>query len=277
MKALYAICNHGIDRVGQELASRGIQTTLMLPDTDLFTASSVLFLTSVGKFNGIAEGLLDWDGVVIVFDCAVKCDHIKGMQLLDVKDPTPSYYYAATDLDFDKLANEIQTALNSDTEVIYVRKESNLLPSLLGQTSKSVLDRLQSWKYAIKDTTVRDIALDLVLNWIFTSDSGEDRLEQQLNELLPGGNKFAILQGEGLLTSLRAACADFYQDKLEGKTPNVDVIASRHTVSAFDIRYMYSLYTKRKGITKHEPAKNTEVIAKEVKVRYKSRKTGNVN
>lgn len=210
--------------------------------------TQVILVVGVGPFLARAEELTDWTGVVIVFDCPVRCDGLVGVTMLDVKERTESFTYVFERLTPEALVEHVQKALDEDDEVFFHQRKSNMIPWLLSRTSSSQMDRLQTWKYSIKNTELRDVALEILVSWFFNPKPTIDQLKTRLMRVLSLDKSKAldVLFKDNKFEELRAAVVQVWGLKQDGKTIPIDKIAEKAEVSPFDIRYL--VHTREKTL-----------------------------
>jgi hypothetical protein len=245
-----------------KVLSEEFQVSILTPETVL-DDTQVLLVPSVGRFLAVADTLLDWNGVVIIFDCPVRCDSLVGITLLDVKTRTESFRYVFSRPSPSDVKTAVRSALEGEDEVIFHSRQSNMLPYLLNRTSCSQMDRVQTWKYSIKNTEVREKALEKLVSWFFNGKPTLEDLRNKLSDLV--GAKPTALENlfvNNRFEDLRRAVLSVHTQKQAGKSPSVDKEAEKCKVSAFDVRYLMQAYAK-KGINDDlEPAPLLEEIHK---------------
>lgn len=221
-------------------------TVSMLYDDTKLEGIDVLFVPSVQVFLNRSAELCNWEGVVIVFDCPVRCDGLVGITMLDVKERTQSFRYVFERISPDVLVNAVTHAIKEDEEVLFHRRTSNMIPYLLSRTSSSQMDRLQTWKYSIKNTELREQAVNVMISWFFAAKPDLTALQNRLMKLLSLDKSRAldILFDGSKFPELKKAVLTIKALKESGKTYLVDKIAEKEGVSPFDIRYILNAKEK---------------------------------
>ena len=87
MIGLFGLCDTSVHDAHRVLAQAGeIKTELLMPGDALSKKVKCYLIPSCGMFLRRAEELMDWNGVVIIFDAPVRCDGLIGLTMLDVKE-----------------------------------------------------------------------------------------------------------------------------------------------------------------------------------------------
>jgi len=254
MKGFFALVDTSVLDVQNELASTEFEVLTPPFDPKILKGTQVLLIVSVSAFLAVADHLLDWDGVVIIFDAPPKCEALVGITLLDVEKRDASFRYTFSRLQRGQILAKVKEALASKDDIVFHQRKSNLLPYLLGQTSNSQMDKLQTWKYRVPPTQ-RDELFSTVIKWFFASKPTVDNLRAKLLSIL-GATKSKPLDNlfEGnRFTELKAAIQQILQLKAATKSYSVDKIAATHGVSPFDIRYLMAANDRRKKVQTFEP------------------------
>lgn len=243
MNGFFALTDHSIHDAAQALSC--FETAIYTKGMDL-TGVDVVLIASVGIFLANHAVFLDWEGIVIVFDCPVRCDGLVGITMLDVEKRTESFKYVFERLEPEKLVALISIAMDEREEQLFHVRDSNMIPYLLNRTSSSQMDRLQTWKYSIKNTELREQAMKTLVNWFFAPKPDLNALQARLMTLLNLDKSKAldILFKDSKFPELKAAVLQVQGLKDKGKSFSVDKIAEKAGVSAFDIRYLCSVKSK---------------------------------
>lgn len=243
MNGFFALTDHSVHDAHQALSEFNTQIYtkgMALKDVD------VALVTSVGIFLANHEVFIDWDGIVIVFDAPVRCDGLVGITMLDVKERTESFRYVFDRITPEQLVAHVSVAMDEQEERFFHTRESNMLPYLLNRTSSSQMDRLQTWKYSIKNTELRDQAMERLVSWFFAAKPTIEQLQSKLMSMLNLDKSKAldILFKDSKFPELKAAVLQVQTLKDAGKSVAIDKIAEKAGVSAFDIRYLFALKSK---------------------------------
>lgn len=275
MIGLFGLCDHSVHDAHRILEGSGLRVGLLLPDTDL-TQLDVVLIVSAGKFIARADMLSDWEGICIVFDSPVRCDSLVGITLLDVRERSASFRYIFDRITPEFLLAQIKAAKQTYEEVVFHSRTANLLPYLLNQTSSSQMDRLQTWKYSIKNVELRDEALTCLISWFFVEKPTVDALKKRLMTLLSLDKSKAlnILFQDSKFPELKTAVLEVKKFKDDEKSYSVDKIAEKHGVSAFDIRYLISVFAKRKKTFVSEAGVKLEDIQRAARLKQRCPLTG---
>jgi hypothetical protein len=216
-----------------------------MPETKLTRKLECVLVPSCGLFLNRADDLLDWDGIVIIFDVPVRCDGLIGLTMLDVKERDQSFRYTFEKLAPEALLQAVKAAHKAAEDVYFHVRTSNLIPYLLSQTSASQMDRIQTWKYSIKNTELRDAAMAKLTTWFFAPKPSVDQLRSALAKLLNvQSDRLDILFRDNRFAELKKAVLQVSERRQAGKPVPVDKVAEEHGVSAFDIRYLQNAYSK---------------------------------
>lgn len=257
MKGFFALCDTSVRGASEALRRGGVKCGVVYADTSL-DGLQVALVVSTGKFMNRAREFLDWGGVVIVFDAPVRCDHLQGITMLDVKERTESFRYVFDRISDQFLLDKVQEALEADEDVGFTYRRSNMMSFLLAQTSNSQMDRVQTWKYTIRDPALRDEALHVLVSWFFNPKPTLEALRNRLAKLVTVPGKETPKALESLFTgttfpALKEAILKVEAAKAAGKAVSVDKVAEQHSVSAFDMRYLISLRAKILSASTHDP------------------------
>lgn len=244
MHGFFALTDTSIHDAGQAL--NAFTTAVFTKDTVLDKEIDIVFVTSVGIFLANADTFLDWDGIVIIFDCPVRCDGLVGITMLDVKERTESFRYVFERIEASFLEATVSVAMDEREEVLFHVRESNMIPYLLNQTSSSQMDRLQTWKYSIKNTELREVAMENLIKWFFAPKPDMAALQKRLMAVLNLDKSKAldILFKDSKFAELKVAVLQVQGLKDQGKSFSVDKIAEKAGVSPFDIRYLMNSKSK---------------------------------
>lgn len=241
MHGFFALTDTSIHDASQALSQ--FKTTIFQKDTVLDDQVDIVFITSVGIFLAHADRFVDWDGIVIIFDCPVRCDGLVGITLLDVKTRTESFRYVFDRISPEQLEAKISAAMDERDDQFFHIRESNMIPYLLNRTSSSQMDRLQTWKYSIKNTELREVAMEKLIGWFFAPKPDLNALQTRLMTVLNLDKSKAldILFKDSKFPELKVAVLQVQALKDQGKSFSVDKIATKAGVSAFDIRYLMNV------------------------------------
>lgn len=267
MIGLLCLCDTALPDVHRVLTGQGIATELLMPETVLAGKKAnrklqCVLLPSVSLFIKRADELLDWPGVVIIFDAPVRCDGLVGATLLDVKERTESFRYVFERLAPDTLVDAVRQCIEDEEEVMFHVRQSNLIPYLLNQTSASQMDRVQTWKYVIKNTELRDQAMSKLVEWFFVPKPTVDQLRKKLATMLSvAEDRLDVLFRDNRFADLKKATLVVAEAKAKGKSVSVDKVAEDNGVSPFDIRYLMNAYAK---LQKHDGDLNPPIEIREV-------------
>lgn len=268
MIGLLCLCDTALPDVHRVLTERGITAELLMPEMVLVGKKAThsklqcVLLPSVSVFIKRADELLDWPGVVIIFDAPVRCDGLVGATLLDVKERTESFRYVFDRLAPDTLVDAVRQCIEDEEEVMFHGRQSNLIPYLLNQTSASQMDRVQTWKYVIKNTELRDQAMAKLVEWFFVPKPTVEQLRKKLATMLKvTEDRLAVLFRDNRFADLKKATLIVAEAKAKGKSVSVDKVAEDNGVSPFDIRYLMNAYAK---LQKHDGDLNPPVELRDV-------------
>lgn len=254
MKGFFALVDTSIQDAVHDL--RNFSYGVLQPpfDTKLLEDLKVLLIVSVNAFLTVSDHLLDWDGVVILFDAPVKCEAFVGITLLDVEKRDNSFRYRFKRLNKNDISDAVKGALQSDDDIVFHKRKSNLLPYLLGQTSNSQMDRLQTWKYRVPPD-LRDAAFDTLVRWFFASKPTVKDLQNRLLVMLGDNRRKSIdtLFEGNKFEPLKEAVLHIKSLKVASKSYSIDKVATKYAVSAFDIRYLMAVNEKRKKSQEFDP------------------------
>lgn len=243
MNGFFALTDHSVHDAHQALSC--FNTEIYVKGMNLKDVD-VALVTSVGIFLANNEVFLDWPGIVIVFDSPVRCDGLVGITVLDVKERSASFRYTFERITAEQLVATISVAMDEQEEQLFHERKSNMIPYLLNRTSSSQMDRLQTWKYSIKNTELREQAMEKLIGWFFAPKPDLMALQQRLMTILNLDKSKAldILFKDSKFPELKAAVLQVQALKDQGKSFSVDKIAEKAGVSAFDIRYLMSVKAK---------------------------------
>ena len=255
MKGFFALVDTSVQDAEADLSGKFTCVTLAPPfDPKLLEDAEVVFVVSVSAFVAVADSLLDWDGIVIIFDAPVKCEALVGITLIDVEKRDASFRYRFRKMSRGDILASVTRALKENQDIIFHQRKDNLLPYLLGQTSNSQMDKLQTWKYRIPPE-LRDRMFGLVVKWFIASKPTIEDLKNKLFSTL-GTTKSKPIDNlfEGnRFSELKAAIQKVLEQKTSGKSFSVDKIALAFGVSPFDIRYLLTSNEKMKKVTVFNP------------------------
>ncbi len=258
MKALFGLPFTSVAAVEEEISrsfTYRVYGAVSTESTEPLEGIQVILFSSVHLFVSQSDSLLDWDGVVLLFDAPPKCEALLGLEMLGVANRTESFRYTKQDIPRGLLSEKIAAALKGDDDVVFHNRKHNLLPWLLGQTSASQLDRIQTWKYRVPPA-MRDSLTKTLVKWFFAPKPTVDDLKERLTkEVGNGQGKKAtenLFEGNNF-ADLKKAILQVHTAKAEGKSFSVDKVASAHGVSPFDIRYMVIANDRYSKVQEYEP------------------------
>lgn len=235
MRGLFGFANTGILDVDEKLSPH-FNTRIYYEPSDLkkMDEDVILLPNSHILFRDL-EAFKKLDCVVVVFDVPVRLDSIKGMVIQDVDKREKSFKYSFCNPNYPRFIKNVRACLETDKKVKVLSNPVNILPTLLKTSTNSSLDRLQSWKYAIKPVEVRDEIFKYVLKWFTTKDYTVKALNARLKKISPSIST-DILFKDDMYTHLKEVIIQCLPS--DSKRPSIVKIAEQNKVSAFDIRYI---------------------------------------
>lgn len=206
-------------------------------DAEVVLVSNSAYLTTVIEHTQHLDGY-----VLVLFDVPVRLDGIKGLIMADVAEKKKSFYYEFEKPNYPKIIRLINEKLEAQEPFPINLRKPNVIPTLLKSTASSTLQRLQSWKYAIKPVSLRDEAMTLVFNWFINEKLSQKWLEREVDSLLEKEGATKTLFADDRYHKLKAAVLTCLKAKEDGKSI-VSQVAEKEKLSAFDIRYIMNAAT----------------------------------
>ncbi len=273
MIALYGICNTSIytlhcfyGALKKRLEAKGKKTPklqILGFDSTAVKDNTVIFVPSVALFLAKRKLLNEAKVKVFVFDCAVQCEHLKPIVLLDVEQKTHSYLYQ-----FKKIGEkDLERAVQEEGKELVVSKTTvRIIPKLINTVEKSMLSPVMKFLYCIPNPLDRNEYSLALAKWFF-SDKSVEALQKKLAKMSGLTSYFAL---EDLITyfnsppgkKLKAVAAEVGP---KPKRAEILKIAKKHAVNEYEIMYVSSLY-KKAGVT--EINKTSKQIDSDLRTKY---------
>lgn len=252
MYALFGFSDTSIHDVSEALRTskltKGYDIALIDEDYD---EADILLVPNVSRLISTLPLLDDFDGVVLVFDSPVRLDGIQGMDILDITEKKNSFTYTFKRLDFPDMLTKVSDAFDDPKHMDFSIRTANVLPVLLNTTSASILQKISTFFYSIKEQQHRDQVKDIFIDWFFSPEKiTVDRLRTRWLKIMPD-TKVASIDRllDGLpLDRLKTVVLRVHRAKKGGKggisSAKLDAELEGTGVSAFDVRYILSAKAK---------------------------------
>ena len=249
MKGLHGLANTDIHSAAVALEKQGLNVQLYVYPDKVKDTTDVLLICNSGVFNNMMDDLGNTDVCVLLFDSAIRLDSYIGMTVWDVAARKQSFRFEFCTPSFTKMAKVLKEELADTDSVVPCHSGINVAAHLLNTTPNSYLATLQTWKYKIKDTHVREEAFNYFIDWLFNPAQSKENLLAHLEKITGKDKASSILFASDVFLKIKEVLIDVKTKRDAGKTVTMSKVAEKASLSTFDLQYLYNSYTKRQEVT----------------------------
>ena len=245
MKGLHGLANTDIHSAVTALEKQGLTVQVYAYPDKIHEDTDVVVICNTGVFNNLMDSLDSENVAVLVLDSAIRLDAYIGMTIWDVGKRKQSFRFEFVSPSFVKMAKTIKNELADEDSIVPCHSGINVAAELLNLTPNSYLSRLQTWKYKIKNTEVREEAFNAFVDWLFNPDQTKDQLLAYLNKLTGADKAATILFDTDIFEKIKVVLLDVKAKRDADKTVSMSKVAEKAELSTFDLQYLWTSYSKR--------------------------------
>lgn len=239
----------GVSNTGMVNFVRGLRGVLDDHDWHTFKPSMLSFMSTqeeVEELKGVVmvpslSQLRKWKAVlmkrpvvVFVFDTAIVLEYVPSITVLDLLEKQQAHRYIYKTLNYEEVVDVIKRAKSLKKRVEFAESEMLLIPQLLESTQPSILSPILNYIYTLRDLNQRHAAQLKLFQWIRKGDPDSTPVLPESK----GSKRLLSFLGDSSARNLIKAVGEM----MNGGAP--DKLAKKHSVAAFDLRYVRSQFTK---------------------------------
>lgn len=244
MFGLFGVANAGLVSFNRGLRSAASDdewamckpTMLSHMDTqeEVEALKGVIMVPTIALLRKWKAVLMKRPVVVFVFDTAIVLEYVPSIIVLDVLEKQQAHRYKYKPLDFVEVLHVISRAKSLKKRVEIQESDMLLIPQMLESTQPSILSPILNYIYTLRDMNQRHAAQVKLFQWIRNGDANKapDLPESK------GTKRLLSFLGDASARNLIQAVGEM----MNGVAP--DKLAKKHSVAAFDLRYVRSQFAK---------------------------------
>jgi hypothetical protein len=226
--------------------------------------NQIVFVPSVALFLNKRRLLNKTKSTIYVFDCAVQCEYLNPIVILDLDTKLDSYCYR-----FKKITErDFEASLKKSNKIEVVKTDIQIIPELIGNISQSILSPVMKFLYCVPNPMDRNKYSTEIARWFFSSKDLA-YLEKRLYKTVNANNHFAVEDLIKFFSTPEGKKLKKVASELDETTPRparVREIAKKYDVKDYEILYIASLYKKSAEV--RHLNKTSKEIDLELRTRY---------